>query len=194
MNTNSNTRTLKNIIFPTSELKILSFFTLHPEDSFHVRELSRRTKLSLGGTNKALASLYAQGLLDRKPMGSNLIYTLNRDDLIVRRLGILSILTELESLVKKLAELSSLIILFGSFPRGENMKGSDIDLLIVGNPKDEIQDIVDQFEKDRGEDFPKIQAIIRTPIEWMALEDKDPVFFSEVNKGIALWDKQRNER
>lgn len=185
---------LKDIIFPTNELKILSFFTLHPDDSFHVRELSRRTKLSLGGTNKALTSLYAQGLLDRKPMGSNLLYTLNRDDLIVRRLGILSILTELESLTKNLEEISSLIILFGSFPRGENTKGSDIDLLIVGSQKDEIQDIVDHFEKDGGEDFPKIQAIIRTPIEWIALEDKDPVFFAEVTNGIVLWNKQKNER
>lgn len=194
MNTNSNTRILKDIIFPTSELKILSFFTLHPEDSFHVRELSRRTKLSLGGTNKALSSLHSQGLLDRKRIGSNLVYTLKRDDLIVRRLGIVSILIELEPLKDELAEFSGLIILFGSFARGENTTGSDLDLLVIGNHKDEIRDIIDLFIQDKGEDFPKIQSIIRTPAEWMALEDKDPVFFSEVSKGIALWDKQKNER
>lgn len=191
MNEKSNTRTIKHIIFPTNELKILSFFTLHPDESFHVRELSRRTKLSLGGTNKALSSLYMQGLLHRKRIGSSLLYTLNRDDLIVRRIGIMSILTELMPLKVELAEFSSLIILFGSYARGDHTIGSDLDLLIVGIQTEKILEKIDQFSKERGEDFPDIQAIIRTPAEWMALEDLDPVFFSEVSKGISLWDKQK---
>lgn len=194
MNTNLNTRQIKNTIFPTNELKILSFFTLRPDDSFHVRELSRRTKLSLGGTNKALTSLYNQGLLNRKRIGLNLVYTLNRNNIIVRKLGIISILAELEPLKDQLEEFSGLIILFGSFARGENTADSDLDLLIIGNKKDNIQDWIDSFMLDKEDDFPKIQAIIRTPVEWMALEDNDPVFFSEVSKGIVLWDQQKNER
>ena len=132
-----------------------------------------------------------QGLLHRKRIGSSLLYTLNRDDLIVRRIGIMSILTELMPLKVELAEFSSLIILFGSYARGDHTIGSDLDLLIVGIQTEKILEKIDQFSKERGEDFPDIQAIIRTPAEWMALEDLDPVFFSEVSKGISLWDKQK---
>ncbi|MGB3976027.1 MAG: nucleotidyltransferase domain-containing protein [bacterium] len=148
----------------------------------------------MGGTNKALTSLYNQGLLNRKRIGLNLVYTLNRNNIIVRKLGIISILAELEPLKDQLEEFSGLIILFGSFARGENTADSDLDLLIIGNKKDNIQDRIDSFMLDKEDDFPKIQAIIRTPVEWMALEDNDPVFFSEVSKGIVLWDQQKNER
>lgn len=186
---------LKDLFLPTVQLKVLSFFVLHSGETFHERAVARQTKISLGGTNAALRSLQKQGILTRQRVGRNVIFALNDSLPALYYFKLLNILVLLEPMIASLKTLARRVILFGSFARGENTRGSDIDLLIVSNQKEQVPAALEKFAVPWGKNGIEIQPVIRTTAEWMRLEKKDPIFFEEISRGITLWDEQQeNEK
>ena len=98
-------------------------------------------------------------------------------------------LLALEPLVEKLKGLTRKVILFGSAARGTNDARSDIDLFIETNEPGKVLELLTQR---RGE-LPRVQPVIRSTVEASALEEKDPIFFKEVQKGIILWERPIDE-
>ncbi|MFQ5481002.1 MAG: hypothetical protein ACE5DW_06965 [Thermodesulfobacteriota bacterium] len=41
--------------------------------------------------------------------------------------------------------------------------------------------------------FSEIRAVEKTPAEWAALEEKDPVFHNEILSGVSLYEKEIDE-
>ena len=129
---------LLDLLFGTYRQRALTQLLLHPDSSYHVRELARLTGIPPGTLHKELARLEENGLLLREKQGNQVRYRANRDCPVFAELsglfrktsGAVSILaTALNALVP----LPALALIFGSLARGEENARSDIDLLIIGD-------------------------------------------------------------
>lgn len=118
--------------------RILSVLLLHPENSWHVRELARRIGALPGSTNRELIKLADAGILVRQNVGNQAHYRANPDCPILFELaGMLRKTSGLADQVKEaLLPLSAGIqfaCIFGSVARREETGGSDVDVLALGD-------------------------------------------------------------
>lgn len=129
---------LMDLLFGTYRQRILSMLLLHPESSYHVRELARLTGTTAGTLHKELTRLAETGLLLREKQGNQVRYQANRQYPVYSELA--SLFRKTTGLADVLAEALQTLaggieaaLVFGSVARGEETASSDIDLLIVGN-------------------------------------------------------------
>jgi predicted nucleotidyltransferase len=176
---------MKNIFFKTNAQKILRFLLEHPEELLLPAEIKKETKISRAGIHSALQELLKNDLIQRKQKGKAYIYQAQSELPALKQIKVLDSVIKLQPLVKKLNSFVDKIILFGSCSRGENIKKSDIDLLIITHDKMAIKEKLNQFTEFY------LKPIIKTPIEFMALEKKDPAFYTEINRGIILFEKNQ---
>lgn len=180
----------KDIFIKTPEQKILSLFALNPDQSFYGREISKKTKISLGATHNALMFLEENGILDSQKIGKTIIYKLVFPNSIFNVFKLLNALLVLEPLVQKLKPVSKRVILYGSYSTGTFSAESDVDLFVVAEAKEEALKIIENFERKNALD---VRPIIKNQTEWMELEKTCPEFFSELSRGITIWEKPIDE-
>lgn len=70
---------LLDLLFGTYRQRVLAQLLLHPESSYHVRELARLTGTTAGTLHKELARLAEVGLLLREKQGNQVRYQANRE-------------------------------------------------------------------------------------------------------------------
>jgi len=129
---------LSSLLFSDYRRRVLGLLLLHPDTTYHVRELARLTGTSAGTLHKELTKLTAGGVLRRQEVGNQVRYSADRDCPVFEELA--SILRKTSGLVDVLVEaLSSvendivLAFVFGSVARGEQQSNSDVDVMLVGN-------------------------------------------------------------
>jgi len=181
---------LRNILIKTTEQKILSLFVDNPDKSFYGREISKRTKISIGATSNALGVLEKSGILTSERKGKTTLYALRLPNPYIEYFKILNSLLMLEPLIEKLKGISRQIILYGSYATGTFTSDSDLDLFIVCEKREEILKIIENFRSKRAVN---IRPVIKRQTEWMQLGKTDAEFFGELNSGIILWEKPLNE-
>ena len=130
--------TLIDLLFKDYRRRVLGLLLLHPEKSYHVREIARLTGTVAGTLHKELSKLAEAGLLQKKTQGNQVSYQANRSSLIFEELA--SILRKTSGLADVLADALAaqlpdieFAVVFGSVASGKASANSDIDLLIVGN-------------------------------------------------------------
>jgi len=128
---------LASVLFPDYRRKVLALLLLHPESSYHQREIARLTETQSGTLSRELVKLVAAGLAVKTRVGNQQHYRANRDCPIFEEL--VSILRKTSGLTDILAEALSPIsdrietaFVFGSMASGKAHAGSDIDLMILG--------------------------------------------------------------
>lgn len=128
---------LASVLFPDYRRKVLALLLLHPESSYHQREIARLTKTQSGTLSRELVKLVAAGLAVKTRVGNQQHYRANRECPIFEELA--SILRKTSGLTDILAEALSPIadrisaaFVFGSMASGKASAGSDIDLMILG--------------------------------------------------------------
>lgn len=129
---------LATLLFGTYRRRVLGLLLLHPEETYHVREIARLTNTTAGTLHKELARLAEASLLTKAQVGNQVRYAANRqcpifEDLanILRKTSGLAdiVLDALAGLEKKI----HVVLIFGSVARGEEHAGSDVDVLIIGS-------------------------------------------------------------
>lgn len=176
---------MRKILFTTNPQKVLEFLTQAPGEEYLSKEIQIATKISKAGTNFALNDLVSADFVKRKKRGKMHLYTVNYGHPVVKQLKILKVIIFLDPLLKKIKKQSKKIILYGSSSRGENTKDSDTDLFIVTNFFQEVEKIVKNSYKGRG-----VQLITRTPLKYVEMEKTDPTFYTEIERGIVLWEEK----
>lgn len=129
---------LASLLFGTYRQRVLGLLLLHPDETYHVREIARLTGTSAGTLHKELARLEEAGVLTRRQVGNQLRYSANRACPVFEELsGILRKTAGLADILRfALTELAPRIrvaLVFGSMASGEARAGSDVDVLIVGD-------------------------------------------------------------
>lgn len=130
---------LSNLLFCGYRRQVLGLLLLHPERQSHVREIARLTGTSAGTLHKELARLAQAGVLRRTEQGKQVYYAANRACPIFEELA--SILRKTSGLANVLAgalapiaEQIEFALIYGSLAKGSGQAGSDVDLLVVGEP------------------------------------------------------------
>lgn len=174
---------MDNIFFSTNPQKVLDFFISSENGQFERAEIEKATGLSKAGVNLALNELVWAGLVKRSARGRTYLYEADSSNPVVKQLKILKTAYLMLPLIKKIQPYAEKIVLFGSAARGENLPDSDIDLFILTREAGAIKIIV-----SKNKVFRKIQLILKTPLEFSQLQEKDPYFYKEIDRGIILYE------
>lgn len=126
------------LLFGTYRQRALTQLLLHPDSSYHVRELARLTDTTPGTLHKELARLAESGLLLREKQGNQVRYRANRDCPVFAELaglfrktsGVVGVLADA---LHNISPPPALALVFGSIARGEENTRSDVDLLLVAD-------------------------------------------------------------
>jgi uncharacterized protein len=129
---------LSETLFGRTRGAVLSVLYGHIGEAFYLRQLARLTDIALGPVQRELRQLVDAGLVSRKTVGVQTLYTANQESpvfaeiksLIIKTVGMHDVLfAALEAMQKKIA----LAFVYGSVARSSETNRSDIDLIIVGN-------------------------------------------------------------
>lgn len=128
---------LSSLLFSEYRKRILGLLLLHPNTSYHMRELARLTSTASGTLHKELVKLTAGGILQSKKVGNQVHYSANTQCPIFNELA--SILRKTSGLTDVVAEALvgvkdqiTLAFIYGSIARGEEQAASDVDIMLIG--------------------------------------------------------------
>ena len=174
------------ILESTNSLRVLSYIAGHPGENLLAKEIEKATGISTMGVYLALKEFEGISYVVPDKKGKSFTYRLNHKNPQVKQFKILKNVIELEPVVEKLKEYSGKIILYGSSARGEDGAGSDYDLFIETEDLEEVEAQLVRIKSSR-----KIQAKYAGAVELSAIKKNDPVFYSEVMRGITLWESEK---
>jgi len=157
---------------------ILKFFTRNPSGEFYLREIQDGAKVAKASLINWLNKYVEMGILSKKARGRLRIYSLRRDNPFVKYLRILMNISYFLPLAEELGELGAEVYLYGSIARGDDVEGSDVDLLVLGkaDPSEVARRVV-AFSRKVGRE---LRPQIFSKFEWSQVTDKDPTFFKRV--------------
>lgn len=174
---------LMELLFGTYRQRVLSLLLLHPDSTYHVRELARLTGTSAGTLHKELSRLAQAGLLLREAQGNQVRYRANRACPVFAELagmfrktsGLVDVIADA---LASLAGMLSLALVFGSLARGEETAGSDVDLLLVGSAG--FADVVKALYPAQATLQREVNPLLLTPEELKARIVGGDLFIREV--------------
>ena len=164
----------------STAMKLLTHFMENPTREFYGKEIAERTDVSVGAAHNHLKKLSHTGLLKTRKKGRMTFYKLKKENEIIKKLKTAYNLSK--PLNKKLKEVGKKldveIYLYGSVARGEDTKGSDWDLLVIGDVNSSrLQGELDSIETDET-----LKPSLYSPEEWNRVEEEDPAFYERVEK------------
>lgn len=173
--------------FDTSFWTVLKHFFDNPYEEIHLRELSRKTKVSVYTVKTIIDQLVKENITHERRNG-NMRYTkANMNNFFFRYLKIAFSLKKIldSNIVMYLKEnipAVSSIMLYGSTAKGEDDNSSDVDILVIGQRK-KID--ITRFEKKLGR---KINLLSMKWSTWREHTNKDKAFYREVvTNGIVIY-------
>ena len=143
---------LKKLFTSTTRVKLLKLFFMNREREFYLRELSRITGENPNSIKRELENLKSIGLITERKRGNQKLYRVNKlcpiheelRKIVLKTVGIGEVLRE--NLVKFGVKFA---LIYGSFAQGEEVKDSDIDLLIIGDvDEEELIKIIKKLEEE----------------------------------------------
>ncbi len=125
-------------LFGRTRRAVLGLLFTHPDEALHLRELARRAGAGLGGVDREVNRLASAGIINRKVQGRQVYYQSNTSCPVFAELKSLMVKTSgvADVLRNALAPLSARIhvaFIHGSFARAQQDRGSDVDVVIVGD-------------------------------------------------------------
>lgn len=177
------------ILVSTNHQKTLLLLIENSDRSFTEKEIVESTGASKSGVNAALRDLERNGLALREKRGRMSFFSVNDSIPLIRELKKVLSLAALLPLVQKLKAVSQRIILFGSVAQGTDTSESDIDIFVLSSDKDKVAQRIRAFKTTK-----ELKPVILTPVEYATSQNKDKVFYEQVNKGIVLYEKEIDEQ
>ena len=145
MGTNS---TLSNTLFGRTRGAVLSILYGHVGEGFYLRQLARRTDITLGPVQREIRQLVDAGLVSRKIVGGRTLYSANQESpvfaeiksLVTKTVGMHDVLADALGPLRKNINLA---FIYGSVAQSRETEHSDVDLLVVGNV--DFDDVVEKL-------------------------------------------------
>lgn len=149
-------------------------------DEINQKEVISRSGIAKGTAIKWLDHLVDIGFLDVRKVGVTNLYSLHRDNTLLKQIKLIHNI----SLIYKLRNLEGEVFLYGSASRGEDFSDSDIDILIISEKeREEFIDVIDKLSKKIKRE---ISFNVFDHVEWSKMEKKDRAFWSRVEKDKIL--------
>ena len=170
--------------------ELLRVFMLEPEREYYQRELQRLTGAHLRQVQRDLERLQQSGLVARRVHGNRTYYRAVPAhpaffDLSAAIMKTMGLGDELRDALADLGDAVTLAFIYGSFARGDDVVGSDVDVLIVGSAsRREIATALAGAARPSGRELnPFIVAPADFTVRW---RDGDH-FIASLLSGSRMW-------
>jgi predicted nucleotidyltransferase len=170
--------------------RLLAYYFANPTTRLHLRDLAVRLNIDPSNLSKELGRLEREGLFRSEVSGRQKYFQLNRE---------YPLFAEVRSIVSKTIGASSLIAqslkkiegieeayLYGSFASNQQDAASDIDVLVIGTPRDEVlAEAVRKIERQLGRE---VSYTVLTRKEFDSRRTRKDAFLENVwhNKRVSL--------
>ena len=129
---------LAETLFGNYRRRALGLLLLHPDQSYHVREIARLADIPPGSLHRELKRLAEVGLLSRQRLGNQVRYQANQGCPVFEELagffrkttGLADVLREV---LAPMTENINLAFVFGSMAQGKERVTSDVDVMVIGD-------------------------------------------------------------
>ena len=161
-----------------SYLKVLEVFFIEPTTTHFIKEIGKKINLAPTSVRNHIKDLFAKNLIKKKkakPFDGFIANRENEEFIFYKRVYNLYSLKELSKFLTS-SFWPKLIVVFGSYARGEDIEESDIDILIISKTKKEIN--LEKFEKKLKK---KINLLIIDKLEKL-----DKSIIKKIYNGIVL--------
>ena len=128
---------LSDTLFGRTRGAVLSVLYGHVGKGFYLRQLARLTDIALGPVQREIRQLLEAGLVTRRTVGTQTLYSANQNspvfreikNLVTKTVGMRDIVAHA---LDPLRERINLAFVYGSVARSRETEHSDVDLMIVG--------------------------------------------------------------
>jgi len=178
------------LLFTAYRRQVLGLLLLRPNDSLHVREISRLTGVPAGSLHRELRTLTEADLLLREPVGNQVHYRANRAaplfpelaEIFRKTTGLVDVLRDaLAPLGKKI----QLAFVFGSLAQGTERSGSDVDVFVIGRAS--FSAVVAALSPLRARLGRAVNPVVMTAAEFAAQRAEKDRFIVRVLKEPKLY-------
>jgi len=137
MNTNTEPKDVSTLLFGKARRAILSLLYGHPEESYYLRQIVRMVGFGLGTVQREVRLLTEAGIITQRRSGHQVYFRANTDSPVFKERASLITKTTgigdtLRAALSPFNECIKVALVYGSVARGDESRGSDIDLLIIG--------------------------------------------------------------
>lgn len=158
-------------LFGKTRRAVLGLLFSHADEAFYLRRIARESGSSLGAVQREVKRLANAGIILRTVMGHQVFYQANRDGpifaelkgLVMKTVGLVEVLRS--ALMPAIPQVHFALI-HGSLVRGEETRGSDVDLLVVGEAT--FGDIVAALNPAQETLQREVNPTVYPPIEFEA--------------------------
>ena len=179
-----------NIFGKTPRTAVLDLFLKHPTTEFYMREVKMKTKLSIGSVFNTLKELEKNNIVLKERTGNQSFYRLNRTANEIKSLKRLHTISSemITGVVESLRKMEARkIVLFGSAARGEDVEESDIDVLVIGDIRqNEASAVVKKIAEKYGK---KLSIAIRTQEQYIDMPNTEKILWQQLeNDRVILYE------
>lgn len=162
--------------------RLLAYYFANPTARHHLRDLADRLNVDPSNLSKELRRLEREGLFQSEVSGRQKYFQLNREyplfnelrHIVAKTIGAVPLITQSLREIEGIEEA----YLYGSFARNQQDAGSDIDVLVVGAPREELlAETVRKLERRLGRE---INYTVLTPREFKTRRERKDAFLENV--------------
>jgi predicted nucleotidyltransferase len=170
--------------------RLLAYFFTNPTARHHLRDLAERLSIDPANLSKELRRLEQDGLFESEVSGRQKYFRLNRAyplfqevrGIVTKTVGAVPLLAQSLKSIDGIEEA----YLYGSFARNQQDAASDIDVLVIGTPRDRaLAEVVRRLERQFGRE---VNYTVLTRKEFEARRARKDAFLEGVwhNKRVSL--------
>jgi predicted nucleotidyltransferase len=170
--------------------QLLAYYFTNPTARHHLRDLAKRLTIDPSNLSKELRRLERQGLFGSEVSGRQKYFQLNRayplfDEvrkIVAKTIGAAGVIAQSLKRIEGIDEA----YLYGSFASNQQDAASDIDVLVIGSPREEdLAKAVARLERQLGRE---INYTVLTPKEFESRRARKDAFLKSIwhNKRIPL--------
>jgi predicted nucleotidyltransferase len=170
--------------------RLLAYYFTNPTARHHLRDLAARLSTDPSNLSKELGRLEREGLFRSEISGRQKYFHLNREyplfaevkKIVEKTIGAVTVIRES---LRKIEGIDK-AYLYGSFARNQQDAASDLDVLIIGVPREEVlAQAAQKLERQLGRE---INYTVLTPKEFESRRARKDAFLENVwhNKRVSL--------
>jgi predicted nucleotidyltransferase len=170
--------------------RLLVYYFTNPTARHHLRDLAGRLGIDPSNLSKELARLEREGLFHSEVTGRQKYFQLNRKyplfdevrSIVAKTVGAVPLIAQSLKRLEGVQEA----YLYGSFARNQEDAASDIDVLVIGNPKGEaLAESMQKLERQLGRE---VNYTVLTRKEFASRRTRKDAFLENVwhNKRVSL--------
>lgn len=170
--------------------RLLGYYFANPTARLHLRDLAERLNVDPSNLSKQLVRLEREGLFRSEVNGRQKYFQLNREyplfaevrSIVSKTIGAPFLLAQCLKQIDGIEEA----YLYGSFANNQQDAGSDIDVLVIGNPPDQV--LAEAIRKIERQLAREVSYTVLTRKEFDSRRTRKDAFLENVwhNKRVPL--------